>query len=438
MAEKLQSTVRLFADDTIAYLAVDSRCDAMALQHDLDLLAEWEQTWQMEFHPDKCQVLWVTNKHPQNITPHDYILHGHTLSVVDDVKYLGLTVLSNLRWDTQIAKATAKANSTMAVLRRNVLVSSKAIKSTAYSALVRPHVEYCSAVWDSYTKKQTRRVEMVQRRAARWVCGKIKERTQLHWTNRNDKPPRLAQSRGAEESSTFDLVIQDGQQFGPDINKVPAHPRSSQYKGHASTCLHAHVPHPEATLPIQQLFTPDCDRLEWPSQPDSCCFITWGFQSIRDEAPCLDPADLFLTHFSFPFSTAYSFTFIYPNTLLLSVLALLPRRWALISLLVSALSILHFPILVLHISLLIALISSHTFSTIHHTSSIVSKLTFRHYHLSLNLNLRDIPRMATPITVSITPMISGVPAVCINDHLIRGHSFLWPCNWFKTWIHILP
>ena len=95
---------------------------------------------------------------------------------------------------------------------------------------------------------------------------------------------------------------------------------------------------------------------------------------------------LFLTHFSFPFSTAYSFTFIYLNTLLLSVLAPLPRRWALISLLVSALSIPHFPIPVLHISLFIALISSHTFSTIHHTSRVVSKLTFRHYHLNPNLN----------------------------------------------------
>ena len=52
------------------------------------------------------------------------------MSVVDDVKYLGLTVSSNLMWDMQITKATAKANSTMAVLRTNVRVSSKAIKST--------------------------------------------------------------------------------------------------------------------------------------------------------------------------------------------------------------------------------------------------------------------------------------------------------------------
>ena len=42
MAEKLQSFVRLFIDDTIIYL--DGQCDAMALQHDIDLLAECEQT----------------------------------------------------------------------------------------------------------------------------------------------------------------------------------------------------------------------------------------------------------------------------------------------------------------------------------------------------------------------------------------------------------
>ena len=39
--EKLHPTVLLFADDTIAYLAIDSQCYAMALQHDLDLLAKW-------------------------------------------------------------------------------------------------------------------------------------------------------------------------------------------------------------------------------------------------------------------------------------------------------------------------------------------------------------------------------------------------------------
>ena len=170
LAEQLDSRVRLFADDTIAYLTVDSQSDAMALQHDLDLLAVWERTWQMEFHPNKCQVLRVTNNKSANIITHDYIFHGQTLSVVSEVKYLGLTLSDDLKWD----KAISKANSTMAVLRRNVRVSSKTVKATAYTALVRLHVEYCSAVWDPYTKRLTQRVEMVQRRAARWVCSKYR------------------------------------------------------------------------------------------------------------------------------------------------------------------------------------------------------------------------------------------------------------------------
>ncbi len=41
--------VRLFADDTTAYLAIESNDDVQTLQHDLNLLAAWEHKWQIEF-----------------------------------------------------------------------------------------------------------------------------------------------------------------------------------------------------------------------------------------------------------------------------------------------------------------------------------------------------------------------------------------------------
>ena len=52
IAHDLHSTARLFADDTMIYLAVRSEGDARLLQQDLDTLARWEKTWMMEFHPD--------------------------------------------------------------------------------------------------------------------------------------------------------------------------------------------------------------------------------------------------------------------------------------------------------------------------------------------------------------------------------------------------
>ena len=42
MPEGIQSTVRLFADDTIAYVTISSDPDAANLQQDLDKQAEWE------------------------------------------------------------------------------------------------------------------------------------------------------------------------------------------------------------------------------------------------------------------------------------------------------------------------------------------------------------------------------------------------------------
>ena len=57
LADELESVVRLFADDTIAYLTINSQADAGRLQRDLDRLARWEVLWQMEFHPINAKCL---------------------------------------------------------------------------------------------------------------------------------------------------------------------------------------------------------------------------------------------------------------------------------------------------------------------------------------------------------------------------------------------
>ena len=73
-----------------------------------------------------------------------------------------------------------QTNSTLAVLKRNVKVPSKEVKAAAYKALVRPHLEYASSVWDPpptadrKTKGLAEKVEMVQRSSARWVFSKYR------------------------------------------------------------------------------------------------------------------------------------------------------------------------------------------------------------------------------------------------------------------------
>ena len=88
--------------------------DASTLQEDLNKLGQWENEWCMKFHPDKCNVLRVTNKTKK--TEANYHLHGHTLELVTSAKYLGLTITNKLQWDQHINNITAKANKTLGFL----------------------------------------------------------------------------------------------------------------------------------------------------------------------------------------------------------------------------------------------------------------------------------------------------------------------------------
>ena len=104
-------------------------------------------------------------------TPHQtkYYLHGCVLESVSSAKYLGVTLSEDLSWSNHINTITKKANQTLGFIKRNIRVHNKDLKSTAYKTLVRPQLEYASTVWSPHTDQDIKKLEDVQRRAARWV-----------------------------------------------------------------------------------------------------------------------------------------------------------------------------------------------------------------------------------------------------------------------------
>ena len=86
-------------------------------------------------------------------------------------KYLGVTISKSLSWNSHIENITTKANRTLGFVKRNIQTKNKDIRTMAYNTLVRPHVEYALAVWSPHTKENNKKIEFVQRRAARWVSN---------------------------------------------------------------------------------------------------------------------------------------------------------------------------------------------------------------------------------------------------------------------------
>jgi hypothetical protein len=174
LPDSVISNARLFADDCLLHRVVKSNADQLQLQEDLHQLEKWEKTWQMSFNADKCFTLHISKK--RKPTEYNYLLHNQVLEVAKDSKYLGVTISNDLSWANHISNITAKANRTIGFLRHNIHACPKEVKEAAYTTLVRPSIEYASAVWDPFNKNQISQLDSVQRRAARFVSNNFQDR----------------------------------------------------------------------------------------------------------------------------------------------------------------------------------------------------------------------------------------------------------------------
>ena len=74
---------------------MSSQRDSSLLQRDLDLLNDWEKTWQMEFNPSKCAVLSFTTA--RNYPTYDYFIHNEVVGRVKEHKYLGVLLSDDFK-----------------------------------------------------------------------------------------------------------------------------------------------------------------------------------------------------------------------------------------------------------------------------------------------------------------------------------------------------
>ena len=123
----------------------------------------------MSFHPDKCNMLRVTKKRtpPNSI----YILKGLKLAELPTSQVLGVDLSSNLDWKEHIDWTVKKGNSVLGFLRI-FRINNHETKSSAYVTLVRPQLEYCASIWSPHTDQSKQKLEMVQRRSARYCTNR--------------------------------------------------------------------------------------------------------------------------------------------------------------------------------------------------------------------------------------------------------------------------
>ena len=122
----IESEIRLFAD-CVFYQEIKDEEDTMKLQRDIDRLGSWARKWGMRFQPVKCNMMQLTRKQIKKIHA-SYTLGGTNLENVESIKYLGVTITSDLRWNTHVSNVCTKANRTLGFLKRNLYSCPQEVK----------------------------------------------------------------------------------------------------------------------------------------------------------------------------------------------------------------------------------------------------------------------------------------------------------------------
>ena len=121
----------------------------------------------MELNTSKCVVL--TCSRSTSSSTFNYTIINQCLQCVTQHPYLGILFDSKMSLSQHINQIISKPTRMLNFVKRSLYRCCAETKCLAYISIVRPLLEYGSAVWDPYLQKDIQSIEMVQQCAAHWV-----------------------------------------------------------------------------------------------------------------------------------------------------------------------------------------------------------------------------------------------------------------------------
>ena len=181
------SKLGLFADDSKFHRKVLSHNDCQLLQNDINNLYDYGIRWGLKFSFVKCTMLSVTRKKvPIDFT---YTINNRQVRRVQSMKYLGVSVTSDLSWNSHINTLVSKCNRTMGMIKRSVGYKAPInVTYYLYSTLVRSNIEHCSTVWSTFHFNEMQALGSIQRAATRYILPYTKVKYSERCTTLNLLP----------------------------------------------------------------------------------------------------------------------------------------------------------------------------------------------------------------------------------------------------------
>jgi len=165
--KNIDSNIRLFADYCIIYRKITDSKNIEKLQKDQNRLGEWAVENEIKINPDKSRAVSFTKARLKERTR--YYFGEHLIPEASSFKYLGIIIRNDLNWADHVNYALRKARKAPHFIMRILKKGNNNTKRLAYTALVRPILEYGAVCWDPYREGQVSALNRVQKREAKFA-----------------------------------------------------------------------------------------------------------------------------------------------------------------------------------------------------------------------------------------------------------------------------
>src|SRR3989441_2145082 len=102
-------------------------------------------------------------------------LNNHTIKPSTSVELLGFTIDQHLSYKDHIEKTTTKCRGLLGVINKAKYILPPKLLQLTFTALVRPHLEYCNLVTATASKANLNKLEVIQKIARRIICNEERD-----------------------------------------------------------------------------------------------------------------------------------------------------------------------------------------------------------------------------------------------------------------------
>ena len=170
-------TSLLYADDTaLLFEAKSPHALQKLLDDEFPKVCNWFQINKLSLNTDKT-CFQIYNKSNQEVDV-NVKLRGDHIREVETVKYLGVFIDRNMKWNNHVIHISSIISRNIGILNRSRYFLNTKHRYLLYNSLVLPYLNYCCLLWGNTTKTLLNKLFVLQKKAVRFI----------------DNQPRLAHS----------------------------------------------------------------------------------------------------------------------------------------------------------------------------------------------------------------------------------------------------